>query len=225
MTHWELQERIAQADKALDQRIAAAAAARAAQEASVDEAVSEESITEEEPESSEDAGDFDPEVAAIFTEEATELLEASEHALSDWRSEPGSAEYRLGLKRPLHTLKGGARMAGIMPMGDLSHELETLVMQVDNGTVAPNEAMFEVVQASLDELSRMREMVANGRRVSSARAMIARIRSLSAPKSAQAAASAGAPHVRATTPPSAATAGHGNAAAPASAPPFFFRAR
>ena len=83
VTHWELQERIAEADKALDQRIAAAAAARAAQEASVDEAASEESMPEEEPEPSEDAGDFDPEVAAIFTEEATELIEASEQALGD----------------------------------------------------------------------------------------------------------------------------------------------
>ena len=89
VTHWELQDRIAEADKALDQRIAAASAARAAQEASIDEAVSEESASEEEPEPSDDAGDFDPEVAAIFTEEATELIEASEQALSDWRSEPG----------------------------------------------------------------------------------------------------------------------------------------
>ena len=207
VTHWELQERIAEADKALDQRLAAAAAARAAQEASTDEAASEDMIPEEETESSEDAGDFDPEVAAIFTEEATELIEASEQALGDWRSEPGSAEYRSGLKRPLHTLKGGARMAGIMAMGDLSHELETLVMQVDNGTVAPNDALFEVVQASLDELARMREMVANGRRVSPARAMLARIKSLSLPKSAQAATPA-----RAAAP------------APASAPPFFSRA-
>ena len=29
------------------------------------------------------------------------------------------------LKRVVHTLKGGARMAGIRAMGDLSHELET----------------------------------------------------------------------------------------------------
>jgi chemosensory pili system protein ChpA (sensor histidine kinase/response regulator) len=212
VTHWELQDRIAEADKALDQRLAAAAAARAAQEASTDEPVSEDVAPEEESESSEDPGDFDPEVAAIFTEEATELIEASEQALGDWRLEPGSAEYRSGLKRPLHTLKGGARMAGIMAMGDLSHELETLVMQVDNGTVAPNDAMFEVVQASLDELARMRELVANGRRVSPARAMIARIKSLSQPKGAQAtSASAGAP-TRAPAP---------TPAAAASAPPFF----
>ena len=231
VTHWELQDRIAEADKALDQRIAAASAARAAQEASIDEAVSEESASEEEPESSEDAGDFDPEVAAIFTEEATELIEASEHALSDWRSEPGSAEYRLGLKRPLHTLKGGARMAGIMAMGDLSHELETLVMQVDNGTVAPNDALFEVVQASLDELARMRELVANGRRVSSARAMIARIKSLSQPKSAAAPPPAARPAGPASTNAPGRAGGQTFANAvtgqasppgpPGSAPPFF----
>ncbi len=187
VTHWDLQQRIAEADKALDQRIAAATAARAAQEAAaeVDEPIAEEVMPEEDAETPDDAGDFDPEVAAIFTEEATELIDASEHALSDWRGEPESAEYRLALKRPLHTLKGGARMAGIMAMGDLSHELETLVMQVDNGSVAPNDALFEVVQASLDELARMRELVANGRRVSPARAMIARIHALSRPKAAQ----------------------------------------
>ena len=39
----------------------------------------------------------------------------------------------------MHTLKGGARMAGIVPMGDLSHEMETLVMQVDSGIVPAND--------------------------------------------------------------------------------------
>jgi chemosensory pili system protein ChpA (sensor histidine kinase/response regulator) len=172
-SHVGLQERIARAEKVLDQRIAQAAQEQA-----------ETSLHGEEDEISEDAGDFDPEVAAIFTEEAMELIEFSESALSDWRSEPGSADYRSALKRPLHTLKGGARMAGITAMGDLSHELETLVMQVDNGSVATDDAMFDVIQASLDELARMREAVANGRRVSAARAMIARIHGLSKPRGA-----------------------------------------
>jgi chemosensory pili system protein ChpA (sensor histidine kinase/response regulator) len=174
-THVGLQERIGQAEKILDHRIAEAAQQQ-----------TDGSLLGEEDELSEDAGDFDPEVAAIFTEEAMELIEFSESALTDWRSEPGSAEYRSALKRPLHTLKGGARMAGITAMGDLSHELETLVMQVDNGSVATDDAMFDVIQASLDELARMREAVANGRRVSGARAMIARIHSLSKPRGAAA---------------------------------------
>jgi chemotaxis protein histidine kinase CheA/CheY-like chemotaxis protein len=219
VTHWELQQRIAEADKNLDQRIAAATAARAAQEAAADDTSSEEPMPEEEAEASDDEGDFDPEVAAIFTEEATELIDASEHALSDWRGEPNSAEYRLGLKRPLHTLKGGARMAGIMAMGDLSHELETLVMQVDNGSVAPNDALFDVVQAALDELARMRELVASGRRVSPARAMIARIHALSRPKAAQAAAAQPSAPKQPPAAPAQATAPR--ATTPAGVPPFF----
>jgi chemotaxis protein histidine kinase CheA/ActR/RegA family two-component response regulator len=170
-THVGLQERIAQAERVLDHRIGEAAQQQ-----------TDTSMLGEEDELAEDPGDFDPEVAAIFTEEAMELIEFSESALTDWRSDPGSAEYRSALKRPLHTLKGGARMAGITAMGDLSHELETLVMQVDNGTVPTDDAMFDVIQASLDELARMREAVANSRRVSTARAMIARIHSLSKPR-------------------------------------------
>jgi chemosensory pili system protein ChpA (sensor histidine kinase/response regulator) len=221
VNHWGLQERIAEADKTLDQRITAATAARAAQEAAASEAVSEDAMPEEEVETSDDAGDFDPEVAAIFTEEATELIEASEQALGDWRSEPASSEYRLALKRPLHTLKGGARMAGIMAMGDLSHELETLVMQVDNGSVAPNDTLFEIVQASLDELARMRELVANGRRVSPARAMIARIHSLTRPKSAQPAVAAKpAPQAARPVAPAAAPA-RASAPGQAGSSPFF----
>ena len=72
-------------------------------------------------------------------------------------------------------------MAGIMSMGDLSHELETLVMLVDNGTVSADGPLFDAMQASLDELARMREEVVNGRRVAPARAIIARLQTLSRP--------------------------------------------
>src|SRR5260370_17529846 len=97
-------------------------------------------------EGGDEAVDFDPEVAAILSDEGTELIDAGERALSEWRSQPNSADFRASLKRPLHTLKGGARMAGITPMGDLSHELETLVMSVDNGEVTADVAVFDVIQ-------------------------------------------------------------------------------
>ena len=131
----------------------------------------------------EPAPDFDPEVASIFTEEATELIEVCETALSAWREEPTNGERLAALKRPLHTLKGGARMAGIAAMGDLSHELESLVNQVDSGSVPASAATFDALQASLDELARMRDGVAAGRGVAPARDSIARIRAL-APSSA-----------------------------------------
>jgi len=219
VNHWQLLERIDKADRSLDQRIAATtphgqhtAAAPAAAAAAAPAA------TEGEP--PDEPADFDPEVAAIFTDEATELIDASEHALSDWRASPGSAELRLGLKRPLHTLKGGARMAGILPMGDLAHELESLVMQVDNGRVVADAALFDLIQASLDELARMREHVASGQRVAPARAMLSRIQSISRP-AAPKAPPAPAPVAAAAQPAAAPTAAASPPAppAPAAAPP------
>jgi chemosensory pili system protein ChpA (sensor histidine kinase/response regulator) len=196
VNHWQLLERLGEAERALDGRITEASRAGAGTPPSADvraaaaeapvaapPATEPVAAAAHAPETVEDeAPDFDPEVAAIFTEEALELIDASERALGDWREKPGSPESATALKRPLHTLKGGARMAGIMAMGDLSHELETLVIQAESGTVAVNGGVFDVIQASLDELARMRESVTNGRRVAPARAMIARIQSLTRPR-------------------------------------------
>ena len=165
LTHESLLTRIAHAHSALDRRIADAAhAAHAAQQAQPPADV---------------VPQFDPEIASIFTEEATELLENAEAAVAAWRAGPDSAELRAALKRPLHTLKGGARMAGIQPMGDLSHELETLVLQIDQGSVPTTPATFDLLQSSIDELARMREVVAMGRALSPAREAIERIQALS----------------------------------------------
>ncbi|HYM43112.1 MAG TPA: Hpt domain-containing protein [Steroidobacteraceae bacterium] len=214
LSHWQLLERIEKADRSLDARIGALANPGHA-------AAAEPAAADGEP--PDEPADFDPEVAAIFTDEATELIEASEQALSDWRLQPGSAELRMALKRPLHTLKGGARMAGILPMGDLAHELESLVMQVDNGNVAAEAAVFEVIQASLDELARMREQVAGGHRVAPARAMVARIQGVARPGSAAAAApTASAPAAsrqKAAAAPAPAPVAAVRPPAPAPAPP------
>jgi chemosensory pili system protein ChpA (sensor histidine kinase/response regulator) len=122
------------------------------------------------------AEDYDPEVAAIFSEEATELLEAADGALTALRSERGGRERVTELKRVLHTLKGGARMAGITAMGDLSHELESLVIQLGEGADRLDDRCLEVAQASLDELARMRDYVSSGRPVVPARDLVTRIR-------------------------------------------------
>jgi chemosensory pili system protein ChpA (sensor histidine kinase/response regulator) len=161
--------------------------------------------------------DFDPEVASIFTEEATELIESAEAALDDWRREPDAGEMLAALKRPLHTLKGGARMAGITAMGDLSHEVETLVNQISSGAVPAQDSTFEAVQASLDALASMRDSVAAGRGVAPAREIIARIRALSRPSGARRPASGESPRSAAPEARGAAAA-TGGSEAPANAP-------
>jgi chemosensory pili system protein ChpA (sensor histidine kinase/response regulator) len=130
-----------------------------------------------EPEPEGDA-DFDPDVAAIFTEEATELLETADHSLSSWMRDRGNSALVFELKRVVHTLKGGARMAGIRAMGDLSHELETLMGLVEAGQVPATQDVFDALQASLDGLHRMRDVVAQGQRCAPAHELLNRIRVL-----------------------------------------------
>jgi chemosensory pili system protein ChpA (sensor histidine kinase/response regulator) len=122
--------------------------------------------------------EFDAEVAAIFTEEATELLEAADHSLQGWRGDRGNNQNVHELKRALHTLKGGARMAGIRAMGDLSHELESFMELVEHGGVPATSDVFELLQTSLDELNHMRDTVNQGRPVRSARYLMERIKAL-----------------------------------------------
>ncbi len=124
--------------------------------------------------------DFDHEIANIYGEEATELLEAAQVSLAAWNRDRRNTAPVTDLQRQLHTLKGGARMAGIAAMGDLSHELETLVIHIDTGQVAADDAVRGLLQASLDELARMRDTVANGRLPAMATQLLAQIRARTA---------------------------------------------
>jgi len=111
-----------------------------------------------------DAADqeFDVEIAAIFCEEASEILQESDEALQVLSRDPQATEALADLQRHLHTLKGGARMAGLAPMGDLSHELESLLIRINAGSTGFNADMQALLQASIDALHRMREHVVEG---------------------------------------------------------------
>ena len=75
-----------------------------------------------------DEDDIDEEIVDIFLEEASDLLEDIDRALTEWQEDWSNPEYAEDLKRSLHTLKGGARLAGITDVGDLAHDFETLLI-------------------------------------------------------------------------------------------------
>ncbi len=106
--------------------------------------------------------EFDAEIAAIFCEEAAEILESADQSLHVLGSEGGSAGALAELQRYLHTIKGGARMAGIPTMGDFSHDLETLLIRANAGGGGVDADMHNLLQSSVDELHRMRERVLDG---------------------------------------------------------------
>ncbi|MDE2139413.1 MAG: Hpt domain-containing protein [Gammaproteobacteria bacterium] len=101
--------------------------------------------------------DYDPDLAAIFFEEASELLESTDSTLHQWTQKPGDQELVMQLQRNLHTIKGGARMAGLAPMGDLSHELETVLTGVVDGRIPVSTEHMALLNRAVDRLHRMLE--------------------------------------------------------------------
>ncbi|PRA32320.1 Hpt domain-containing protein [Pseudomonas poae] len=120
----------------------------------------------------------DPELLDIFLEEAADILDSSSAALSRWQAEPGNRQEVETLLRDLHTLKGGARMVEIGPIGDLAHELEFLYEGLSAGLLAPTAELFALLQGCHDRLAQMIDAVADGLPVGSVDKLIARIQSL-----------------------------------------------
>ncbi|MEQ1682401.1 MAG: Hpt domain-containing protein [Burkholderiaceae bacterium] len=73
---------------------------------------------------------IDAELFPIFEEEAEELLPQLAAKLRDWVRRPGEAAHPAACMRTLHTLKGGARLAGAMRLGEMAHRLETRIEHV-----------------------------------------------------------------------------------------------
>lgn len=122
--------------------------------------------------------DFDAELLEIFIEEGVEILDASEVTLQNWINKQDDKELVEQLQREIHTLKGGARMAGIVPMGDLSHSLETMIIAIAEGQVQVSREMFGLVQQAHDKLVTMLEQVRDNRPVSNEDALIAKLEAL-----------------------------------------------
>ncbi len=133
----------------------------------------------EHAERSEPATTFDPEIAAIFAEEAAEILDNSQAALQDVRQRQDQSSVAV-LQRFLHTLKGGARMAGSLPMGDLSHALETLLSRIAEGHSRATPAALDLMQRGLDELQQMRDAIDAGRPIGAAAGLVAQLENFEA---------------------------------------------
>ena len=132
--------RRAEAERAeAERRTAEAAAAARAREQAALAALQATAGASEDPDEALDTSELDLELVDIFVEEAGDLLDHSDGLLAKLRETPDDNELVVGLQRDLHTLKGGARMAGMMPAGELGHAMESLLeavaaQKVDFGT-------------------------------------------------------------------------------------------
>ena len=95
--------------------------------------------------------DIDHELLPVFLEEAQELLPQISRDLRAWRDAPDDRQAPLALQRALHTLKGSARMAGAMRLGELAHRMETRVEAALSGH--PASAQLEELLLHADRLA------------------------------------------------------------------------
>ena len=104
--------------------------------------------------------EIDEQLLPIFLEEAVDLNQGIAAQLRAWRSDPANTEAVRILERFLHTLKGSARMAGAMNLGEITHALETRVDQVNRrGAASPEvideiETAFEAIRQIIERLQR-----------------------------------------------------------------------
>jgi chemosensory pili system protein ChpA (sensor histidine kinase/response regulator) len=102
--------------------------------------------------------DLDPELLQIFLDEAHELVPAVGAALRDWRDHPDNPALGQALQRVLHTLKGSARMAGAMALGELTHHMETRAENAQSAKTLPA-TLFEELETSWDRMGMLFEQL------------------------------------------------------------------
>ncbi len=120
--------------------------------------------------------DLDDEIVAIFLEEAADILDSAGQALQRWLEEPDNAAPLLSLQRDLHTLKGGARMAEVGPVGDLAHELENLYEGLLDRRFLHSPPLALLLQKSHDHLAVLLEQLQGQQPLSDPALLIERLR-------------------------------------------------
>ncbi len=101
--------------------------------------------------------DVDEQLLPVFLEEADDLYPKIGAGLRDWRDKPDDEQKSQLLKRLLHTLKGSARMAGAMRIGELAHSLEERILSAkqkrqQEGFWDELDSDFDGINSKLEEL-------------------------------------------------------------------------
>ncbi|WP_457281037.1 Hpt domain-containing protein [Polaromonas sp. P5_D5] len=102
---------------------------------------------------------IDPDLFPIFEEEAAELMPQLGGALRQWSSRPDNQGARMEVLRALHTLKGSARLAGALRLGEMAHRIESEIEHLGSDAASTQEfeplmTRFDAMEATFEALRR-----------------------------------------------------------------------
>lgn len=103
----------------------------------------------------------DDELLEIFLDEALELDAEVTEVFGQWRDDKDNLDHLKTLQRHLHTIKGGARLAGISSIGDLTHEAESVYERFTNKQMTVTDPWVRTMQRVQDVLSLQLDAVKN----------------------------------------------------------------
>ena len=93
---------------------------------------------------------LDADLFQIFEEEAQELFPRLGTSLRQWVRSPEDSSARVDVLRCLHTVKGSARLAGALRLGEMAHRMETQAERL--GSDVSVSALVEPLLTSFDAL-------------------------------------------------------------------------
>jgi len=134
--------------------------------------------TDVDPDGPLDLTDVDEDLLDVFLEEGVDILDHSDGLMSRLREAPQEQELVVGLQRDLHTLKGGARMAGLNPIGDLAHVTESLLEVVAAGGRDLGSSGVEVLERAFDRLHSLVSRVGERRAIATPVHLLAAVETL-----------------------------------------------
>ncbi|MBL8299794.1 MAG: Hpt domain-containing protein [Rhodanobacteraceae bacterium] len=130
------------------------------------------------PEGKLDLPDMDEDLLEIFVQEGSDILDHSDGLIARLREAPHDRDIVTGIQRDLHTLKGGARMAGLAPIGDLSHSMESLLEAISEGRRGMDRATVESFERGFDRLHALVQRIAKRQAIAMPEHAIARFEAL-----------------------------------------------
>ena len=94
--------------------------------------------------------DFDEDIVEVFLEEADELSEDLDEAIHAWQNDRSDLAPLEIITRALHTYKGGARLAALTNLGELTHDYETYLLSIKPSEA--NDTFFERIHEFQDQV-------------------------------------------------------------------------
>ena len=95
---------------------------------------------------------MDNDIAAVFLEEASELLESLEQGLLKLQADPNNMDLINAAFRDLHTIKGSGAMFGFTELAAFIHKFESAFEKIRSGQIKVSASLIRVALRAADEI-------------------------------------------------------------------------